>query len=99
MHEDYLKAGANVVEINTYQICESNLGGLQGATVEELARSAVEILDDAVGHHAARQLQNGAVESERKIRRALSFGPYAVALADGSEVCLPLPMCPFVDLL
>lgn len=95
LHEDYLKADANVVETNTYQICESDLGGLQGANVEELAQSAVETHGVAVRHHGARQLQDGAVESEIDIRRALSLGPYAVALADGSEVCLPLPMCPF----
>ena len=48
MHQDYLKAGANVLETNTYQICESNLGGLQGVTVEELAQSAaVERVESA----------------------------------------------------
>lgn len=87
MHEDYLRAGADVVETDTYQLCESNLCGLQGATVEGLAQLAVEILDDAVRQYSARQLQSGGVESQRKIRRALSLGPYAVALADAPEVC------------
>lgn len=51
----------------------------------------MEILDDAVKHHGICQLQDGAVESEKKIRRALSLGPYGVALTDGSEVCLAWP--------
>lgn len=81
-------AGADIVETDTYQLCESSLCGLQGTTVEGLARLAVEILDDVVRQYSVRQLQNGGVGSQRKIRRALSLGPYAVALADASEVCL-----------
>ena len=88
MHEDYLRAGADVVATDTYQLCEASLSGLQGATVEGLAQLAVEILDGVVRQYGARQLQSGGVGSQRKIRRALSLGPYAVALADASEVCL-----------
>lgn len=88
MHEDYLRAGADIVGTNTYHLCETNLCGLQGATVEGLAQLAVDILDDVVRQHGAHQLQSGGVGSQREIRRALSLGPYAVALADASEVCL-----------
>jgi len=88
VHEDYLRAGADVVATDTYQLCDASLSGLQGATVEGLAQLAVEILDDVVKQYGARQLQSGGVGSQRKIRRALSLGPYAVALADASEVCL-----------
>ena len=98
MHDDYLRAGADIVETNTYQICESSLCGLQGASVEGLAQLAVEILDDVVRQYSARQLQSGGVGSQKKIRRALSLGPYAVALADASEVCV-LSQFPLIFIL
>ena len=88
MHEDYLRAGADVVETDTYHLCEANLCGVDGATVEGLAQFAVETLDDVVKQHGAHRLQSGGVGSQREIRRALSLGPYAVALADAAEVCL-----------
>jgi S-methylmethionine-dependent homocysteine/selenocysteine methylase len=94
VHEDYLRAGADVVETDTYHLCEANLCGLHGATVEGLAQLAVETLDAVVRQYGAHQLQSGGVESQREIRRALSLGPYAVALADASEVC-SLPYPPF----
>lgn len=75
-HRDFIRAGADIIEANSYQVNTINLAKL-GYSNEE----AHEILQKSI------HLMNIAKQRENKrhTETAGSVGPYAAALRDGSE--------------
>lgn len=86
IHEDYLKAGADLVTTSTYQATFPGLyeAGLSQEEAEQLIRLTVDLAKEARDNVWA------ALTDEEKANRAYPLisgdvGPYAAYLADGSE--------------
>lgn len=82
VHEDYLRAGADIVIAATYQASFAGFAaaGIDGAQAAGLMQLAVDLAGDACRNQ----------RTARALRRAgplvaASIGPYGAALADGSE--------------
>lgn len=86
-HLDFLRAGADIIETNTYQASVSGLTKHLSITEEEsikLLHEAVNLAKKAVNDYTKEIIGNNDVENKNPII-AGSCGPYGASLHDGSE--------------
>ncbi|KOC69268.1 Homocysteine S-methyltransferase 2 [Habropoda laboriosa] len=86
-HLDFLRAGADIIETNTYQASISGLRKYLSISEEEsinLLHEAVKLAKMAVNDYTKEITGNNDVENKNPII-AGACGPYAASLHDGSE--------------
>lgn len=86
-HLDFLRAGADIIETNTYQASISGLMKYLSITEEEsinLLHKAVKLAQKAVNDYLKEIKGNNDVENKNPLI-AGSCGPYGASLHDGSE--------------
>ncbi|XP_011871095.1 PREDICTED: selenocysteine Se-methyltransferase-like [Vollenhovia emeryi] len=86
-HLDFLRAGADIIETNTYQATIDGFVKYLGITEEEslkIIRKAVDYAKDAVSVYS-KEIKNDPNVKNRKPLIAGSCGPYGACLHDGSE--------------
>jgi len=86
-HLDFLRAGADIIETNTYQATINGFVKYLGITEKEsfeIIRKAVDYAKDAVNAYSKEIENNGNIRN-RKPLIAGSCGPYGASLHDGSE--------------
>ncbi|XP_011698329.1 PREDICTED: selenocysteine Se-methyltransferase-like [Wasmannia auropunctata] len=86
-HLDFLRAGADIIETNTYQATVDGFEKYQGITEEkslEIIRKAVDYAKDAVDVYR-KEIEDDENATNRKPLIAGSCGPYGACLHDGSE--------------
>jgi len=86
-HLDFLRAGADIIETNTYQATINGFVKYLGITEKEsfeIIRKAVDYAKDAVNAYS-KEIENNENIRNRKPLIAGSCGPYGASLHDGSE--------------
>ncbi|KAL0113757.1 hypothetical protein PUN28_012701 [Cardiocondyla obscurior] len=86
-HLDFLRAGADIIETNTYQATIDGFVKYLNTTKEEsleVIRKAVDYAKDAVNVYG-KEIENDESAKNRKPLIAGSCGPYGACLHDGSE--------------
>ncbi|XP_024880791.1 uncharacterized protein LOC112460374 [Temnothorax curvispinosus] len=86
-HMDFLRAGADIIETNTYQATIDGFVKYLGITEEEsleIIRKAVDYAKDAVNAYS-KEIEDDENVRNRKPLIAGSCGPYGACLHDGSE--------------
>lgn len=86
-HLDFLRAGADIIQTNTYQATIDGFVKYLDITEEEsleVIRKAVDYAKDAVNVYS-KEIQDGLKVKNRKPLIAGSCGPYGACLHDGSE--------------
>lgn len=86
-HLDFLRAGADIIQTNTYQATIDGFVKYLGISKEkslEIIRRAVDHAKDAVNTYD-KEIENKANVTNRKPLIAGSCGPYGACLHDGSE--------------
>ncbi|KAL6254274.1 hypothetical protein P5V15_014889 [Pogonomyrmex californicus] len=86
-HLDFLRAGADIIETNTYQATVDGFVKYLGITEEEsleIIRKAVDYAKDAVKIYS-KEIEGNENVRNRKPLIAGSCGPYGACLHDGSE--------------
>ncbi|KYQ52661.1 Homocysteine S-methyltransferase ybgG [Trachymyrmex zeteki] len=86
-HLDFLRAGADIIETNTYQATIDGFIKHLSITEEEsleIIRKAVDYAKDAVNAYS-KEIENDENVRNRKPLIAGSCGPYGACLHDGSE--------------
>ncbi|XP_071570056.1 homocysteine S-methyltransferase YbgG-like [Temnothorax nylanderi] len=86
-HMDFLRAGADIIETNTYQATIDGFVKYLGITEEEsleIIRKAVDYAKDAVNAYI-KEIEDDENVRNRKPLIAGSCGPYGACLHDGSE--------------
>lgn len=86
-HLEFLRAGADIIETNTYQATIDGFVKYLGVTEEEslkIIRRAVDYAKDAVDAYS-KEIRDNANVRNRKPLIAGSCGPYGACLHDGSE--------------
>jgi len=86
-HLDFLRAGADIIETNTYQATINGFVKYLGITEKEsfeIIRKAVDYAKNAVNAYSKEIENNGNIRN-RKPLIAGSCGPYGASLHDGSE--------------
>lgn len=86
-HLDFLKAGADIIETNTYQASIPSLMKHLSISEEEsikLLHKAVHLAKTAVNDYTKEVIDNNDVENKNPMIVA-SCGPYGASLHDGSE--------------
>ncbi|XP_014470952.1 PREDICTED: homocysteine S-methyltransferase YbgG-like [Dinoponera quadriceps] len=87
-HLDFLRAGADIIQTNTYQATIDGFVKYLGVGEEEsleIIRRAVDYAKDAVNAYRKEIEENDDAKSNRKPMIAGSCGPYGACLHDGSE--------------
>ncbi len=77
VHLDYLRAGADCIETASYQVSAQGYRELGREDWAAALRQSVELAGDARRRYAG--------ESGRRVRIAVSLGPYGAALHNGAE--------------
>ncbi|XP_077259069.1 betaine-homocysteine S-methyltransferase-like [Temnothorax americanus] len=86
-HMDFLRAGADIIETNTYQATIDGFVKYLGITEEEsleIIRKAVAYAKDAVNAYS-KEIEDNENVRNRKPLIAGACGPYGACLHDGSE--------------